>query len=387
MVSVKKNSVDYASFVYDGDGNRVKGTINGTTISYVGNYADWSGSSLTKYYYAGTVRIAMRQGNEVTYLLGDHLGSTSKTYRASDGDTKQQLYKPWGERRYPASSELPTTWRFTGQRHASEIGLYFYNARWYDPSVGRFMQGDQILVNPYDTRNFDRYSYVYNSPLRYTDPSGFCTGDRNNPLTEEERKCWSLIDQIQTKYKNIVIDPLLWESYELQVILDTLTGFPFQQDISGAKKITFYRQHAYPNRSPGQTVGGWFDPHKDHSDNPTGEYDIYIYDDAYIMLPDHSGTGTKSLDNFMGAVAHELAHVALFENPSIKSDYEQFRKWRWSGLSRGYPIIVEDPDAEYIAIATSAWVVDPNLLVYTTALFISVTWERRWFEQRLFMCR
>jgi YD repeat-containing protein len=66
MVSVKKNSADYASFVYDGDGNRVKGTINGTTISFVGNYADWSGSSLTKYYYEGTVRIAMRQGSEVS---------------------------------------------------------------------------------------------------------------------------------------------------------------------------------------------------------------------------------------------------------------------------------------------------------------------------------
>jgi hypothetical protein len=49
--------------------------------------------------------------------MGDHLGSTSKTYHASDGDTKQQLYKRRGERRYPSASELPATWRFTGQRH------------------------------------------------------------------------------------------------------------------------------------------------------------------------------------------------------------------------------------------------------------------------------
>jgi RHS repeat-associated protein len=172
MVSVKKNSADYVSFVYDGDGNRVKGTINGTTISYVGNYADWSGSSLTKYYYEGTVRIAMRQGNEVTYLLGDHLGSTSKTYRDSDGNTKQQLYKPWGERRYPAASELPTTWRFTGQRHESDIALYFYNARWYDNSVGRFMQADTIIPKAGDIQGWDRYAYSVNNPLSYIDPSG-----------------------------------------------------------------------------------------------------------------------------------------------------------------------------------------------------------------------
>jgi YD repeat-containing protein len=75
MVSVKKNSVDYASFVYDGDGNRVKGTINGTTITYMGNYADWSGSSLIKYYYAGTMRNAMDDGpGAPNYLISivDH---------------------------------------------------------------------------------------------------------------------------------------------------------------------------------------------------------------------------------------------------------------------------------------------------------------------------
>jgi len=43
-------------------------------------------------------------------------------------------YKAWGETRYTWGT-TPTTVRFTGQREESAIGLYFYNARWYDPVV------------------------------------------------------------------------------------------------------------------------------------------------------------------------------------------------------------------------------------------------------------
>jgi hypothetical protein len=50
--------------------------------------------------------------------------------------------------------------------------LYFYNARYYDPSLGRFLQADTIVPNPANPQSLNRYSYVLNSPLRYTDPSG-----------------------------------------------------------------------------------------------------------------------------------------------------------------------------------------------------------------------
>jgi len=71
-------------FVYDGDGNRVKSTINTTipvTTAFIGNHTEWdvASSSLTRYYYAGSTRVAMRKNNTVYYLLSDHLGSTSLT--------------------------------------------------------------------------------------------------------------------------------------------------------------------------------------------------------------------------------------------------------------------------------------------------------------------
>ena len=87
---------------------------------------------MTKYYYAGTTRVAMRNGdgtgaNGLVYLLGDHLGSASLTADPLDGDKLSELrYKAWGETRYALTS-LPTDRRYTGQIEEAGIGLYFFS--------------------------------------------------------------------------------------------------------------------------------------------------------------------------------------------------------------------------------------------------------------------
>ncbi len=100
-----------ASFVYDGDGVRVKATAGGVTTAYVGNYFEWTGSTSTmvKYYYAGATRVAMRVGsNNPKWLLSDHLGSQS-IVASYDGLTEEGelRYKAWGETRY-TSGTTPT---------------------------------------------------------------------------------------------------------------------------------------------------------------------------------------------------------------------------------------------------------------------------------------
>ena len=50
--------------------------------------------------------------------------------------------------------------------------MYFYGARWYDPSLGRFIQPDTIVPQPGDAADWDRFAYVRNNPLKYTDPTG-----------------------------------------------------------------------------------------------------------------------------------------------------------------------------------------------------------------------
>jgi hypothetical protein len=51
----------------------------------------------------------------------------------------------------------------------------FYNARWYDPYLNRFVQPDSIVpVASQGVQAYDRYCYVSNNPVRYNDPSGHC---------------------------------------------------------------------------------------------------------------------------------------------------------------------------------------------------------------------
>ena len=117
--------------------------------------------------------------NGVFYLLRDHLGSASVTVKEDSGALTKYAelrYKPWGEDR-PASeafneTQSPSERRFTGQRAQDELGLYYYQARWYDPALGRFVQPDSIEPDPGNPLDWDRYSYAQNNPLRFIDPTG-----------------------------------------------------------------------------------------------------------------------------------------------------------------------------------------------------------------------
>jgi RHS repeat-associated protein len=161
------------SFVYDGEGARVTSTIGSAITTFVGNHYEVSGSTVTKYYFAGSTRIAMRQGSDLYYLLADHLGSTSLvTDTDSEGGyvVSETRYKPWGETRL-TNGTTPTEYTFQGQySNVADFGLQYFNARWYDGSLGRWASPDSIV--PSGVQAWDRYAFVDNNPLRYTDPSG-----------------------------------------------------------------------------------------------------------------------------------------------------------------------------------------------------------------------
>ena len=117
---------------------------------------------------------AMRTGQGAHLLFSDQLRSTSVVIDASGQVVEEGYYMPWGGERGNQEIEL-TDYGYTGQMKEGDI--YFYNARWYDPQLGRFMQADTIVpLQVQGTQGFDRYAYVNNNPLRYTDPSGHCVG-------------------------------------------------------------------------------------------------------------------------------------------------------------------------------------------------------------------
>ncbi len=150
--------------------NYVERTDSSRTTYYVGNHYEVSTlpTTTTKYYYFGAQRVAMKQGTAVTYLHGDHLGSTSVTSGAS---SSTQVYYPFGAVR-ASSGNLQTDFTFTGQKIDASDGLMYYGARYYDAALARFISADTLVPSVYNPQSLNRYAYVRNNPVRYVDPTG-----------------------------------------------------------------------------------------------------------------------------------------------------------------------------------------------------------------------
>jgi len=117
LTQVNQGASTVAQFGYDGDGRRVKGTVNGTTTAYVGDYYELTGGTARKYYTHWGRRIAMQEGGTLYWLVTDHLGSTAIVTGTTQSEVR---YDAWGADRYTAGN-MHTTYRFTGQRYESRV--------------------------------------------------------------------------------------------------------------------------------------------------------------------------------------------------------------------------------------------------------------------------
>jgi len=118
------------------------------------------------------------------YLHQDHLGSLVAITGDSvltNADVQWFANGAWGERRFqqwngpldPGFIPASTAHGFTDHEHLDSVGLIHMNGRVYDPELGRFLSADPLVQEPHNSQSYNRYSYVFNNPLSYTDPSGF----------------------------------------------------------------------------------------------------------------------------------------------------------------------------------------------------------------------
>ena len=176
-----------------------------TTTLYVGSVEKitYSGSLYEyKRYIAGgvalitekhetTVRNGVSTETETVtrqYLLRDHLGSVAAITDATGTIVQELSYDAWGQRRHGATwgdltalarmefDASRTTRGFTGHEMVDAVGIVHMNGRIYDAKLGRFMQADPVIQFPDYSQSWNRYSYVLNNPLAYTDPTGYFIG-------------------------------------------------------------------------------------------------------------------------------------------------------------------------------------------------------------------
>jgi len=107
----------------------------------------------------------------VTFYHNDALGSPVAATDASGTLLWRESYAPYGKRLTREAGSKHTVW-FTGKPEEAAFGLSYFGARWYDPTIGRFLAMDPAGFNPDNIHSFGRYAYANNNPYAYVDPDG-----------------------------------------------------------------------------------------------------------------------------------------------------------------------------------------------------------------------
>jgi RHS repeat-associated protein len=159
------------------------------------DYDGTGGGSLMRYYYGPRIdevicRVDVTQGygDVPIFYYYDGLGSVVALGSYMGNAAEKYSYDVFGKmtlKKFSPRGLLGNRYMFTGREYDSETGLYYYRARYYHPSIGRFMQADPLGTVPDKTEKntfgpFERYSegfnlytYVENNPIMYIDPHGF----------------------------------------------------------------------------------------------------------------------------------------------------------------------------------------------------------------------
>jgi RHS repeat-associated protein len=174
-------------FGYADDGARLWKRIdqNPTNIQvWIGNIYEEKGGKVLYHVFAGSEQVCTFETNSPLfggtdtnrvgyYYHEDNLNTSSALSGSSGSQVEVNVYYPFGRTQTATpQASFQVSRRFTGQVFDSESGLYYYNARYYDPELGRFIQPDTEIPDLSNPQSYNRYSYVMNDPLRYNDPTG-----------------------------------------------------------------------------------------------------------------------------------------------------------------------------------------------------------------------
>ncbi|MQP57746.1 type IV secretion protein Rhs [Vibrio parahaemolyticus] len=199
------------TFAYDAEHNRYKKTSSdGTDTVYFGNFYERVTNTTTgeiqhkHFVYADGKLIALNtqttdaehnlKNKQVRYLHYDALNSVDLITDGYGLVVERRSYDTWGKQRHvvwqtgsaeEVIQEAITNRGYTGHEEITEVGLIHMNGRVYDPELARFTSADPMVQDPYQVNSFNRYAYVQNNPLKYTDPTGF-TAEENSSTSGDD---------------------------------------------------------------------------------------------------------------------------------------------------------------------------------------------------------
>jgi RHS repeat-associated protein len=112
-------------------------------------------------------------GEDRYFYLHDRMGSTRQVINASATVVNSYTYDPWGNAFATETSEaISNHYQFANYHWDSTIGMYYLNARWYDPAILRFTGRDPVNGKFTEPMTLHPYLYCLNNPINYKDLEG-----------------------------------------------------------------------------------------------------------------------------------------------------------------------------------------------------------------------
>ncbi|MCX7923145.1 MAG: DUF6531 domain-containing protein [Clostridia bacterium] len=161
---------------YNGEGYRVAKFVDGSLTKYLYEYdkvvleVDEQGNQIAKNVY-GTNLLARTVGNETYfYMYNGHADVTALI--TTIGEVAATYYYDAFGNIVEQTGSVNNNITYAGYQYDKETGLYYLNARMYDPKVARFLQEDTYYGDINDPLSLNLYTYCHNEPIMYDDPTG-----------------------------------------------------------------------------------------------------------------------------------------------------------------------------------------------------------------------
>jgi len=160
-----------STFSYDALGRRTSRNVSGTATNYlydgqnpvtVNGSLMLEGLGLDQYF-------ARVSSGTVTSFVTDSLGSTLALTDAGASTTASYSYGAYGNAAKTGSDDTP--FQYTGRENDGAANLYYYRARYYNPTFGQFISADPLGL----ARGLNAYAYVLGNPIINVDPLGLGT--------------------------------------------------------------------------------------------------------------------------------------------------------------------------------------------------------------------
>ncbi|WP_081426714.1 RHS repeat-associated core domain-containing protein [Sorangium cellulosum] len=186
------------TYEYDGDRQRARKVSPAQITTYVGGLYErrehTAGGVTHKMHVMGPEGViavktiafdaAGEEKRRAHFLHPGHDGSAGVITNELGTVVERRSYDPFGQRRNPdwatggpAAVAPRETIGFTGHEDEEELSLINMRGRIYDPALGRFLSADPFVQAPFFSQSLNRYSYVFNNPLSFVDPTGYQASD------------------------------------------------------------------------------------------------------------------------------------------------------------------------------------------------------------------